>query len=154
MEAVKTIAKTFRKFNQPRVTYTSLDKVMTSVEISVEHLKKEDKDINGFIGSIRQKIITAARKLLIVKTNIRLGLGVNASFQTTDTEKSQVTNAVSTKHISVTSSSQLARVVDSLIDDRLRRFEHINRKGSGCTVRKINHIFLKTYNVEAVRGSI
>ena len=60
LEAVNKIAKTFRKFNQPRLTYKSLDKAMTSVEISVEHLKKEEKDINKFVGSL-EEMISAAR---------------------------------------------------------------------------------------------
>jgi predicted nucleic acid-binding Zn-ribbon protein len=152
-ESANKIRNAFRKFNQPRVKYLNLDKAMTAVEINVEHLKKEEKDINTFIGSIKQKIISSARKLLIVKTNIKLGLGVNATFQTTDTEKTEVTNTISTKHQTVYSSSQIDRVVDSLIEDLLNRFEHINHKGSGYTVKKINHVFLKSYKVKPIRGT-
>ena len=106
---------------------------MTSVEISVEHLKREEKDINKFVGSLKEKLISAARKLLIVKTNVKLGLGINATFESKD---QVITNTLSTKHISVTSSSQIARVVDTLIEDILNRFEHINFKGSGYTLKK------------------
>ena len=126
---------------------------MTAVEINVEHLKREEKDINRFMGSIREKIISSARKLLIVKTNIKFGLGVNATFQTTGSDKTEVTNTISTKHQTVNSSSQIARIVDSLIEDLLNRFEHINHKGSGYTVKKINHVFLKSYKVKPIRGS-
>ena len=49
--------------------------------------------------------------------------------------------------------SQIARIVDSLIEDLLKRFEHINHKGSGYTVKKINHVFLKSYKVKPIRGS-
>ena len=41
-EAANTIGKAFKKFNQPKTTHKSLDKAMTSVEISVEHLKREE----------------------------------------------------------------------------------------------------------------
>jgi len=41
LEAVKKIAKTFRQFNQPRTKYLHLEKAMTAVEISVDHLKRE-----------------------------------------------------------------------------------------------------------------
>ena len=53
-ESANKIRNAFRKFNQPRVKYLNLDKAMTAVEINVEHLKKEEKDINTFIGSIKQ----------------------------------------------------------------------------------------------------
>jgi biotin-(acetyl-CoA carboxylase) ligase len=74
---------------------------------------------------------------------MKFGLGVNATFQSTSTND-LVTNTISTKHQAVNSSSQIPRVVDSLIEDLLNRFEHINHKGSGCTAKKINPVFLKS----------
>ena len=106
---------------------------MSAVDISVEHLKREEKDINKRVGSLKEKMISAARKLLIVKTNIKFGLGINATFESKD---QVITNTISTKQISVTSSSQIPRIVDSLIEDILKRFENINFKGSGYTVKK------------------
>ena len=62
-ESVNKIRNTFRKYMQPKVTYKSIDRAMTTVEISVPHYKKEDKEVNKFLGSLRHKIEEAARKL-------------------------------------------------------------------------------------------
>ena len=151
-EASKTIAKNFRKFNQPRTKFLSYDSPMSVVEISVAHLKKEEKDLPKFLGSLKEKLIIAARKLLIMKTNMKFGLGVNATFASTDS-KTDVTNTVSTKHMSVNSKAEVPRVMDSLIDIAINMFEHINHKGSGYTIKKINHVFLKSFKVKPLRGS-
>ena len=151
-EASKTIAKNFRKFNQPRTKFLSYDSPMSVVEISVAHLKKEEKDLPKFLSSIKEKLIIAARKLLIMKTNMKFGLGINATFATTES-KTDVTNTVSTKHMSVNSKAEIPRIMDSLIDIAINMFEHINHKGSGYTVKKINHVFLKSFKVKPLRGS-
>jgi hypothetical protein len=60
---------------------------MSVVEISVAHLKKEEKDLPKFLGSLKERLITAARKLLIMNTTMKFGLGVNATFTSTDDKK-------------------------------------------------------------------
>ena len=106
----------------------------------------------SFLNKNRNKIVSSARKLLIVKTNMKFGLGVNATFEES-TSHTIVTNTVSTKHTTCNSSAEVPRVVDALISDILDRFEHINQKGSGYTVKKINHVFLKSFKVKPIRGS-
>lgn len=66
---------------------------------------------------------------------------------------SLINNTVMTKHISLNSKSQAVRVVDSLIEDLLYKFEHTKHKGSGYSVKKIQHVFLKSYAVRPTRGS-
>jgi hypothetical protein len=130
---------------------------MSTVEIDVDHLKKENKDIISFMGSIKNKLIESARKLITVKTNVKLGLGVNATFVKVADNKEEadsgISNTISTKHASVHSKAQVARVVDSLIEDLLFMFENTKHKGSGYSVKKIHRVFLKSYTVKPVRGS-
>ena len=78
--AANTIRKGFLQFRKPKVTYRNLGKAMTVVEISVSHLKNEEKHLMEFLNKNREKLISSARKLLIVKTNMKFGLGVNATF--------------------------------------------------------------------------
>jgi hypothetical protein len=95
-------------------------------------LKREDKEANTFLGSVRHKIEESARKLLTLKPNIKIGLGINADFIKVQNNEEQsdtlINNTIMTKHISITSKSQVVRVVDSLIEDLSNRFEHINHK--------------------------
>ena len=120
-------------------------------------MKREDKDINKFIGSVREKLESSARKLLILKPNIKIGLGINADSIKVQNNKEEanslVNNTVMTKHISLNSKSQVVRVVDSLIEDLLYKLEHTKHKGSGYSVKKIQHVFLKSYAVRPIRGS-
>ena len=113
---------------------------MTVVEISVSRLKNEEKHLMEFLNKNKEKLISSARKLLIVKTNMKFGLGVNATFEDSATH-TVVTNTISTKHITRNSLVEVSKVVDSLISDFLDRFEHINTKGSGHTVKKITMSF-------------
>jgi len=156
-ESANKIKNAFRTFLKPKVTYKSIDKVMSTVEIDVDHLKKENKDIISFMGSIKNKLIESARKLITVKTNVKLGLGVNATFVKVADNKEEadsgINNTISTKHASVHSKAQVARVVDSLIEDLLFMFENTKHKGSGYSVKKIHRVFLKSYTVKPVRGS-
>jgi hypothetical protein len=130
---------------------------MTTVEISVGHLKREDKEANTFLGSVRPKIEESARKLLTLKPNIKLGLGINADFVkvngNAEEADSQINNIIMTKHTSITSKSQVVRVVDSLITNLLNALEHTKHKGSGYAVKKIQQVFLKSYSVNPIRGS-
>ena len=147
-ESANKIRNRYLKYSKPRVTFKNLDKVTTSVEISVEHLKKEQKFIEAFLNKNREKLVSSARKLLILKTNMKFGLGVNATFESTD-KASAVTNTISTKHVTCNTSAEVPRVVDSLIEDCIQKFNAINHKGSGYTVKKINHVFLTSYKVTA-----
>jgi hypothetical protein len=101
-ESVNKIRNAFRKYMQPKVTYKSIDRAMTTVEISVAHYKKEDKEVNAFLGSLRHKIEEAARKLLTLKPNIKIGLGINADFVKVnggvEEADSQINNTIMTKH--------------------------------------------------------
>ena len=142
--AANKIKNAFKTFLQPRVTYKSIDKAMTTVEINVSHLKREDKEANQFLGSIREKLESSARKLLTLKPNIKIGLGINADFIKVQNNEEQsdtlINNTIMTKHISITSKSQVVRVVDSLIEYLLKALEHTQHKGSGYSVKKIQHV--------------
>jgi hypothetical protein len=155
-ESANKIKNAFRTFLKPKVTYKSIDKVMSTVEIDVDHLKKENKDIISFMGSIKNKLIESARKLITVKTNVKLGLGVNATSVKVHDDKEEadsgINNTISTKHTSVHSKAQVARVVDSLIEDLLFMFENTKHKGSGYSVKKIHRVFLKSYTVKPLRA--
>ena len=122
-ESVNKIRNAFRKYMQPKVTYKSIDRAMTTVEISVAHYKKEDKEVNAFLGSLRHKIEEAARKLLTLKPNIKIGLGINADFVKVhgneEEADSLINNTVMTKHIAIHSKSQVVRIVDTLIENLL-----------------------------------
>ena len=118
-EAVSKIRNRFKKYTLPKVTYKSIDKAMTTVEINASHYKKEDKELNKFLGSIRYKIEEAARKLLTLKPNIKLGLGINADFVKVHGDEEEadslINNTIMTKHLAIHSKTQVVRVVDTLI---------------------------------------
>ena len=93
-----------------------------------------------FLNKNKEKLISSARKLLIVKTNMKFGLGVNATFQSSSTND-LVTNTISTKHISCNSLAEVPRVVDSLFEDILKKFEHISFRSSGYSEKKLTMSF-------------
>ena len=66
-EAVEKIKERFRKFKEPKVQYKNLDKAMTHVEFSVDHLKTEEKDITNLLPKKRIKIKSELNKILIIK---------------------------------------------------------------------------------------
>jgi hypothetical protein len=151
-EAQKTIANNFRKFNQPRTKFLRYDHAESVVEISVAHLKKEEKDLPKFLHSLKDRLIIAARKLLIMKTNMKFILGINAAFINSETNQ-EVTNTVSVPNVTVHNKAEIPRAMDTLIEKGITMFENINHKGSGYTVKKINHVFLKSWTVKPLRGS-
>ena len=108
---------------------------MTTVEINVSHYKKEDKEPNAFLGSLKHKIEEAARKLLTLKPNIKLGLGINADFVKVNGKEEEadslINNTIMTKHVAIHSKSQVVRIVETLIENLLNALEHTNHKGSG-----------------------
>ena len=53
-ESANKIRNRYLKYSKPRVTFKNLDKAMTSVEISVEHLKNEQKFIEAFLNKNRE----------------------------------------------------------------------------------------------------
>ena len=61
-DAVEKIQQKFREFKEPNIQYKNLDKALTHVEFSVDHLKTEEKDINNVFSKIKNKIESELNK--------------------------------------------------------------------------------------------
>ena len=128
-EAVEKIKQKFRDFKEPKIKYKNLDKALTHVEFSLDHLKTEE--IKIFMTKITPKIKSELNKILIIKSNVKVGLGVNATFMKHYPiyEENKIT--VKTKNVAVYSKDTADSITDKLVDDVIELFDNIVHKGTG-----------------------
>ena len=79
-EAVEKIKRKFREHKEPKIQYKNLDKPMTYVEFSVDHIKSSEVDFTVLMSKIKDKVISEINKLLLVKSNTKVGLGLEATW--------------------------------------------------------------------------
>ena len=80
LEAVEKIKQKFREFKEVRIKYKNLDKAMTYVEFSIEHVKKSEYNFLNLMSKIKSKVISEINKLLLIKNNLKVGLGMEATW--------------------------------------------------------------------------
>ena len=99
-------------------------------------MKTEEKDIKLFLAKITPKIKSELNKILIIKSNVRVGLGVNATFMKHHPEYEENTVTVKTKLVEVYSKDTASKISDKLVDDITELFDNIVHKGTGWAFKK------------------
>ena len=80
-KAARTIVKAFKKHFEPKVQFKNLDKAQNQIEFNLNHIKEFDRlNLNELYPKLRNIIYEETRKLLIIKNNIKLTIGCNATF--------------------------------------------------------------------------
>ena len=162
-EAVEKIKQKFREFKEPKIQYKNLDRALAHVEFSVDHLKTEEKDLTNLFSKIKEKNKSELNKILLIKSNVRVSLGVHSTFvkqkpKDPFDEKSELKEevdktTVKTPLIEVYSKDNANSITDKLVDDISELFDNITHKGTGWSLKKIHYVFIETYDKKAVRGS-
>jgi hypothetical protein len=80
VEAIEKIKKKLIEHKEPKIGYTNVDKALSHIEFSFNHLNKGEKNLSGILPKIIDKIKSEIGKLLLVKSNVKLGLGVDATW--------------------------------------------------------------------------
>ena len=112
----------------------------------IERLKQE----------LRKRIYEESRKLLIIKNNIKITIGCNATFMKQNTETGnivKITQNVKAPNITVYSRDEVSEVLEKLFKKLEELFETMKFKQSGYSLEKIHYIFIESFSVKPVRGS-
>ena len=80
-KAVATIAKAIKQHIEPKVEFKNLDKAQNQIEFHLDHIKGYDGlSLSTLYPKLRSRIYSESKKLLIIKNNIKLTMGCNATF--------------------------------------------------------------------------
>jgi hypothetical protein len=151
-KAATKISQAFKKHVEPVVEFKNLSKAKSHIEFNVDHVPSYGNlDFRALYIKLRDRIYSEARKLMTIKSNIKLAMGVNVSFM--DKDKQVFTQTVETKVRTVYSKDELQQVLLELANDINKLFEAMRHAGSGFALTKIHYIFLESYDIKPVRGS-
>ena len=102
---------------------------------------------------IKPKIKSELNKILIIKSNVKVGLGVNATFskgkpfdafdEYSGLQYEENTLTVKTKNVDVYSKDTADSITDKLVDDVIELFENIVHKGTGWAIKKYIMLLLR-----------
>jgi hypothetical protein len=110
-ESATKISKLFKKAIEPVVEYKNLDKAKSHIEFNVDHVKGYDKlDLTALFPKLKDRVIIEARKLMTIKNNIKIVIGVNSTWIHKE-ENKDITQIVKTKIKTVYSKDELNRVI-------------------------------------------
>ena len=163
-EAVEKIKERFRKFKEPKIQYKNLDKAMSYVEFSIDHLKKSEHDFLVFMTNVKNKVISEVNKLLVIKSNIKVGLGIEATWikhkikgdpfeDKIESEDLEDKKPLGSKHITIYSKENVKNALKSMIEDLENKIEAIKTKDTGWSIKRIHFVYLKSFSNDPVRGS-
>ena len=80
-KAARTIVKAFKKHFEPKVEFKNLNKAQNQIEFNLNHIKEFDSlNLAELYPKLRKRIYEESRKLLIIKNNIKITIGCNATF--------------------------------------------------------------------------
>jgi hypothetical protein len=80
-KAAKTIVKAFKKHLEPKIEFRNLDKAQNQILFHLDHIRGYDKlNLTQLYPKLKTRIYNEARKLLVIKNNIKLTMGCNATF--------------------------------------------------------------------------
>ncbi|NDB82316.1 MAG: hypothetical protein EB127_06190, partial [Alphaproteobacteria bacterium] len=151
-ESATKITKLFKKRLEPVVEFKNLSKAKSHIEFNVDHIQGYDKlNLTELFPKLKDRVINEARKLMTIKNNIKLILGVNSTWSHPIYD--DVTQPVKTKNKTVYSKAELNRVIQELFNELEELFVNMKHKQSNWSLKKIHYIFLESYDIKPVRGS-
>ena len=155
--AATKIIKAFKKHLEPRIEFKNLNKAQNQIEFYLDHIKGYTTlDLTQLYPKLRNKILNETRKLLIIKNNIKLTMGMKATWIRFDKETGEtesLTQPVKTTTIEVYSKDNVNDVLDKLFDKLELLVANLKYKKSGYTLKKIHYIFVESFSIKPIRGS-
>ena len=166
-EAVEKIKERFRKFKEPKIQYKNLDKAMTYVEFSIDHLKKSENNFLEFMSNVKNKLISEINKLLVIKSNVKVGLGIEATWikkklkgdpfddknEQAETEDLENKKPLDSKHITIYNKEGIDNALTSMIEDLEYKIDAVKLEDTGWALKRIHVVYLKSFTNKPVRGS-
>ena len=163
VEAIEKIKQKFKQYKEVKIKYKNIDRALSHVEFSIEHLKTEEKDLTNFLSKIKDKVKSELNKILIIKSNIQVCLGVNAEFvkekvkdpfnEESETVKEVDNTILKTPIFDVYSKDTSSDLTDKLIADMDSLFSKIEDRPSAWRLNKLNYVYIEVYNKKPIRGS-
>ena len=142
--AAKTIIKAFKKHLEPRIEFKNLNKAQNQIEFYLDHIKGYTTlDLTQLYPKLRNKILNETRKLLIIKNNIKLTMGMKATWIRFDKETGEtesLTQPVKTTTIEIYSKDNVNDVLDKLFDNLVILVLNLNFKKYNYTLK--NTLFI------------
>ena len=90
-KAARTILKAFKKHFEPKVQFKNLNKAQNQIEFNLNHIKEFDSlNLSELYPKLRTRIYEESGKLLIIKNNIKITIGCNATFMKQNTETGNI----------------------------------------------------------------
>ena len=162
-EAVEKIKQKFREFKEPRIQYKNLDRPLSYVEFNIDHLKTSEHDFLVYMSKIKSKVISEINKLLLIKNNIKVGLGFDATWikkKIKDPFKDEVEHEdledrkpLDAKHITIYNKDTVDKALNTMIQELEQKIEAIKLKDTGWSIKRIHVVYLKSFTENPVRGS-
>jgi hypothetical protein len=118
----------------------------------VDHFEKPyDVDFRSLYAKIRDRIYNEARKIMTIKNNIKLAMGVSSTW--THKDLGDVKQPVQTQIRTVYSKDELKQALNKLSNTLIELFLNMKLKDSFWSLKKIHYFFLESYDIKPVRGS-
>ena len=143
---------------------------MTYVEFSIDHVKKSEYNFLNLMANIKSKVISEINKLLLIKNNLKVGLGVEATWVKVQDRHLHESDIIidedeqfhgfnikrltlDSKHITIYNKENVDSVLSNMMKDLEEKIESVRLSDTGWSIKRIHSIYLKSFTNKAVRGS-
>ena len=116
------------------------------------------------MSKIKSKVISEINKLLLIKNNVKIGLGLQATWikkkakgdpfeDNPETEEIEEKQPLDSKHITIYNKENIEKNLMLMIKDLEEKIENVKLKDTGWSIKRIHVVYLKSFTNKPVRGS-